>query len=116
MCKPFIYIFQQTFKKDVFPEKLKMAKITAIFKKGYRPLNYDLQCFSKILGKLMYNELYIHLAEKNITFCEQFGFWADRSTDYAIIEIVDEINYFMENKSTAGVFTDLSESFDTVNQ
>ena len=73
-----------------------MAKITPIF---------------KILGKLIYNELYIHLAEKNI-FCEQFG-----STDHAIIEIVDEIaNDFMENKNTIGVFIDLSEAFDTINQ
>ena len=65
----------------------------------------------------MYNALYIHLAEKNIIFCEQFGFWADCSTDHTIIEIVDEItNDFMENKNTVGVFIDFSEAFDTVNQ
>ena len=32
--KRFIYIFQETFNKDVFPEWLKMVKITPIFEKG----------------------------------------------------------------------------------
>ena len=64
----------------------------------------------------MYNELYIYVAENNI-FKKQFGFWADCSTDYAIIEIADEIvNDFMENKNTVGVLIDLSGTFDTVNQ
>ena len=65
----------------------------------------------------MYNELYIYVAENNIIFQKQFGFWAEFPTDYGIIEILDEIvNDFMENKNTVGVFTDLSGTFDTVNQ
>ena len=57
------------------------------------------------------------MPDKNIISCEQFGFWADRTTDHAIIGIVDEItNDFMKNKNTVGVFIDLSEAFDTVNQ
>ena len=59
----------------------------------------------------MYNELYIHLAERSILYSEQFGLV------FGIVEIVDEItNGFMEIKCTIGVFTDLSEGFDTVNQ
>ena len=59
----------------------------------------------KILGKLMYNEPYLHLLEKNYIFCEQFHFGADRLTDHTIIEIIDEItNGFMENKNTVGVY------------
>ena len=61
-------------KKGVFPERLKMAKITPIFKKEDSLLNYNLQCFSKISGKLMYNELYTHLAEKNIYFVNRLVF------------------------------------------
>ena len=65
----------------------------------------------------MYNELYIYVAENNIIFQKQFGFWDEFPTDYAIIEILDEIvNDFMENKNTVGVFIDLSGTFDTVNQ
>ena len=59
----------------------------------------------------MYNELYIYLADHNIFFSEQVGFWADHLTDHAIIKIVDEItNVFIENKYTIGVFIDLSEA------
>ena len=59
----------------------------------------------------MYNELYIHLAEHSILYREQFGLV------FGIVVIVDEItNGFMEIKYTIGVFTDLSEGFDTVNQ
>ena len=59
----------------------------------------------------MYNKLYIHLAEHNILCREQFGLV------FGIVGIVDEItNGFMEIKFIIGVFTDLSEGFDTVNQ
>ena len=59
----------------------------------------------------MYNELYVHLAERNILFSEQVGFWVDHVTDHAIIEIVDEMaNVFIENKCTIGVFIDLLEA------
>ena len=59
----------------------------------------------------MYNELYIHLAERSILYSEQFGLV------FGIVEIVHEIaNGFMEIKYTIGVFADLSEGFDTVNQ
>ena len=59
----------------------------------------------------MYNKLYIHLAEDNIFFSEQVGFWADHVIDHAIIEIVDEIaNVFIENKYTIGVFINLLEA------
>ena len=59
----------------------------------------------------MYNKLYIHIAEHNILYSEQFGLV------FGIVGIVDEItNGFMEIKFIVGVFTDLSEGFDTVNQ
>ena len=59
----------------------------------------------------MYNKLYIHLAEHNILYSEQFGLV------FGTVGIVDEItNGFMEIKFIIGVFTDLSEGFDTVNQ
>lgn len=59
----------------------------------------------------MYNKLYIHLTGHNILYSEQFGLV------FGIVDIVDEItNGFMEIKFIVGVFTDLSEGFDTVNQ
>lgn len=59
----------------------------------------------------MYNELYIHLAEHSVLYSEQFGLV------FGIVVIADEIkNGFMEINYSIGVFADLSEGFDTVNQ
>ena len=73
-------IFSLSLKKGIFPEKMKIAKVSPIFKKGdksilsnYRPISV-LPCFSKILERIMFNRLYIYLAENNILFNKQFGF------------------------------------------
>ena len=77
---PLMNIFSLSLKKGIFPEKMKIAKVSPIFKKGdksilsnYRPISV-LPCFSKILERIMYNRLYIYLAENNILFNKQFGF------------------------------------------
>ena len=53
---------------------------------------------------------YIRLAERTIVFSKQVGFWVDHVTDHAVIEIIDEINVFIENKYTVSVFIDLLEA------
>ena len=56
----------------IFPEKLKLAKITPVFKRGsiqdkdnYRPISV-LSVFSKIFEKVMYKCLYAYLECHNI--------------------------------------------------
>ena len=55
------HIFNISFRKAVFPDKLKIAQETPIFKKGNKTLvtNYRitlvLTCFSKLLEHIMYN-------------------------------------------------------------
>ena len=120
--KPFIRIFCHSIQLGVFPEKLKLAKITPIFKQGknehltnYRPISV-LPCFSKILEGIMYNRLYEYLTKNNLLFDKQFGFTKGHSTEHALIELVNRIcNFFNENRYTLGVFTDLSKAFGTVN-
>ena len=104
----------------VFPEEMKIARVTTIFKGGevsdlgnYHPISV-LCCFSKILEKVMYNCLYKHLLN-NIIYEKQFGFQENHSTDHTIIQLVDPIsNSFEKNHFTLGVFVDLSKTFDTV--
>ena len=71
LCRPLIYLFQLSLEKGVFPDDLEFAKRTAIYKAGdsscksnYR-LTLVLSCFSKILGRFVYNRLYKFLKEKN---------------------------------------------------
>ena len=105
----------------VFPEEMKIARVTPIFKGGeesdlgnYRLISV-LCCLSKILEKIMYNRLYKHLINNNILYKKQFGFQENHSTDHAVIQLVDQIsNSFEKNHFTLGVFMDLSKAFDTV--
>ena len=75
----------------VFPEEMKTARVTAIFKGGevsdlgnYRPITVFC-CCSKILEKIMFNRLKKHLLNSNILCKKQIGFQENHSTDYAII-------------------------------
>ena len=46
---------------------------------------------------------------------KQFGFRANHSTYMAIMQLVDKINNAVEeNKTTVGVYVDLSKTFDTI--
>ena len=74
LCEPLTYLFQISLEKGVFPDDLKIAKVTPIYKTGdnsdvsnYRPISV-LPCFSKILERLMYNRLYKYLKENNILY------------------------------------------------
>ena len=65
-----IYLFRLSLEKGVFPDDLKIAKVTPIYKTGdnsdisnYRPISAP-PCFSKILERLMYNCLYKYLKNK----------------------------------------------------
>ena len=116
------HIFNIYFGKGVFPDKLKIARVTPIFIKGnntlvtnYRPISV-LPSFSKLLECIMYNRLYNFLLENNIFYQKQFGFQNAHSTEHAILQLVNQITEaFSQGKYTLAIFLDLSKAFDTVN-
>ena len=72
--EPLIYLFQLSLEKKAFPDNLKIAKVTPIYKAGdsgdisnYRFMSI-VPCFSKILERLMYTCLYKYLKENNILY------------------------------------------------
>ena len=119
--KPLLKIFNESLNLSIFPENMKIAKVTPIFKSGkkelpknYRPISV-LPCFSKILEKIMYNRVYNYLNDNNLLFYKQFGFRKGHSTDDALISLINSIyDSFNQNKYTLVVFIDLSKPFDTV--
>ena len=118
---PLMHIFDKSITCGIFPSRLKVAKVTPIFKAGekesitnYRPISV-LPCFSKILERIMYNRLYSYLIQNNLLFEKQFGFRAGHSTEHALVQLIDQIcDSFNNNHYTLGVFIDLSKAFDTV--
>ena len=105
--KTLVRIFCNSITLGVFPEKLKLAKVTPVFKSegneyltNYRPISVVV-CFSKMLERIMYNRLYEHLTKNNLLFDKQFGFRKFHSTEHALMELVNRIyNFFSENKYT----------------
>ena len=64
----------------------------------------------------MYNRLIDFIDKKQILSKHQYGFRKNRSTELAIIELVDNITKGIDQgKYTLGIFLDLSKAFDTIN-
>jgi fructose-1,6-bisphosphatase/inositol monophosphatase family enzyme len=75
---------------------LKYAVVKLLFKKGdkskifnYRPISI-LSSFSKVLEKVMYNQLQEHLNKYSILAEEQFGFRSDSTINKAIYKLINE--------------------------
>ena len=73
-------IFNESITLDIFPDKLKCAKVIPILKKGahtdpsnYRPISI-LSVFGKLYEKLMFKRLYEYLDNLNTFYPLQFGF------------------------------------------
>ena len=91
-------IFKLSLQKDCFPEELKNTQVTTIYKAddvneigNYRPIS-ALPCFSIILERIMYNQLFKYLRTNKILHKKQFGFHKGDSTEHAIIQLIDQIN------------------------
>ena len=115
------YVFDLSLQTGIFPDPLKIAKVTSVFKTGdlkeisnYRPISV-LPCFSKILERIMYNGLYSYLVKEKKLYSKQFGFQKGHSTEHAIAQLADQIHESSENDNyTLGVVIDLSKAFDTI--
>ena len=121
VSKPLAHIFNLTFTTGIIPEQIKTSLVTPVFKsneenkfENYRPISV-LTCFAKLLEKLMYKRLIKYVEKNNILSDHQYGFRKNRSTELAIIELVNKITKEIDNgKYTIGIFLDLSKAFDTI--
>ena len=118
---PITHIINLSLKTAVVPQKLKIAKVSPIFKKdektdpgNYRPISL-LSTINKIMEKVMYKRVISFLNRFKILYKYQFGFRENYSTVQAVIEITDNILSELEKKNmVAGIYLDLSKAFDTV--
>jgi hypothetical protein len=118
---PLTHIINRTLESGIFPEKLKYSIVIPIFKDGnrtnidnYRPIAL-LPVFSKIIEKIVLNQV-LEYFEGNRLFCKsQFGFRKRRNTKMAAFELITEIlRAFESSESALGIFCDLSKAFDCV--
>ena len=111
-------IFKTSLQQGIFPNILKISKVTPLFISGdtenvfnYRPISY-LSVFSKILQRIMYNGIYKHLKNSNLLFDKQFGFFKQNIQFFNFLMIIS--SSFERGEYTLGIFIDLLKAFDTV--
>ena len=118
---PITSIFNKIVETGIYPQKLKIASITPIFKSGdkqdvinYRPIS-TLSLLNKIIEKILYSRIFAFIDKNKILTDCQFGFIKGRSTTDAIIKLIHEAFNSMNSHNYFGVISlDLAKAFDTV--
>ena len=127
LCSPYISeplanILNASIVNGIYPDPLKIASVTPVYKKGvkndpsnYRPISV-LSTVNKVFEKILHKRLYKYLSKFEILYDYQFGFREGHSTTQALVEITDRIKFAIDkNELTCGIFIDLTKAFDTVN-
>ena len=121
ICAPILTnIFNSCIKNGVFPDQLKLADITPIFKsvdsmakKNYRPVSI-LNSVSKLFEKLIQKQLNPFFDDKLSEYL--CGYRKGNSTQYALLNLIESWKKYRDNHGySAAVLMDLSKAFDTIN-
>ena len=119
--EPLTFLINYSLKTGVFPSELKLARMVPIFKAGdssaltnYRPISV-LTFFAKVFEKIVYNKLLNFISDNNILYDHQYGFRKGRSTQQAIITLVDKITKSQDiGDIVITLLIDLKKAFDTI--
>ncbi len=119
--EPLLIIINQALSTGIFPDKLKIAKVTPVYKKvdksqftNYQPISL-LPVISKIFERIIYNQVYNFFIKQKPFYASQYGFRTKHSTELAALEIVDRLITQMDNNQTLiNIYLDLSKAFDTI--
>lgn len=121
ICPVLEKLYNKCITDGVFPDELKIGRVSPIYKKSdeelmenYRPVS-TLPVFGKIFEKLIYNRLYSFFTSQNVINQNQFGFRKSHSTSHALNYSVTHIEKCLKDKQhVIGIFIDLSKAFDTI--
>jgi hypothetical protein len=122
IVKPLTIIINQCFKTGIFPDKLKIAEVIPLFKKGdntvcnnYRPISL-LPSISKVFEKAIFIQTYEYFLKNKLFIPSQYGFRTHHSTELAAIDLIENVIVDIENDNIPlSIFLDLSKAFDTLN-
>ena len=118
---PLQHIFNISIRTCTFPSIWKSARVTPLYKGGapenasnYRPVSV-LPILSKILERLIHDQIYEYVTNAAILTDRQSGFRKRHSTGTCLVEFLDAVYNSIEEGSLSGVlFLDLRKAFDTV--
>ena len=118
---PLTYIVNLSLRTCKVPDGFKEAKVIPLYKKGnsnlegnYRPVSI-LPVISKLLERIVYDQLYKYLCDNNLIYQFQSGFRPMFSTDTALTYLSDRLKMNIDKGMYTGVILlDLQKAFDTV--
>ena len=126
ILNPLCHIFNLSLSTGVIPVQLKEAKIVPIYKldngndagkkipANYRPISL-LPIISKILEKIVGQQLSDYLELNHIIYKHQYGFQQNKSTVHPMIHLLNEIGRAKKDgKVSVGIFMDISRAFDSL--
>ena len=121
LAEPLTHIINRYMTNSTVPCTLKIAKVLPLFKSGprnlvdnYRPISI-LPVISKILERVIYDQLSDYLESNDLITTSQFGFRRRYNRELAVTIFADRIRLAMDqHKLTDAVFIDLQKAFDTV--
>lgn len=114
-------LINKCFSTGVFPDALKLARVTPVFKAGDRELvsNYRPISILSVLNKIFENCIYVRLI-KFLNACNyfhstQYGFREKSSTSGACLELLEDVYKAIDDrKYVCATFFDCSKAFDLV--
>ena len=115
------HIFNHGLISNCFPDEWKMARLVPIHKKGprdlienYRPISI-LPAISKIMERILYEQIYQYLSENSLLTEHQYGFRKMHSTVSALLDSTNSWYVNMDRKMfNLVVLLDLKKAFDTI--
>lgn len=121
ITEPLTRLINKSFSNGIFPEVLKISKVTPVYKKGdkgqidnYRPIAL-LSIVSKVVEKIAHKRLQNFLQATKFFSANQYGFRKNHNTVDAVAQVVGAaLNGFNKSKNTVAVLLDISKAFDTI--
>ena len=122
LADPIKLLFNQFLAEEKFPEDLKKAIVTPIFKKGenslpenYRPILFT-SSLAKVFERLLREQTLEYLEKFGLLSNTQFGFRNKVSTIDALVYCTETIRYHINNNNfITAALLDLSKAFDSTN-
>ena len=121
LATPIGLLANASLKSGSFPSAWKKSNVVPIFKKGdktsitnYRPISL-LPCTSKVIERIVFNELYDHCMKHNLLSEKNSGFKKKDGTVNQLIHLTNKIYQGMDDgNEVAMIFLDLSKAYDRI--
>ena len=121
LCLPLSIIFKESMKTSIIPKQWKLARVSAIHKKGskkmasnYRPVSIT-SIVCRTMEKILRDNMASFLVENNLLSNYQFGFIKGRSTTLQLLNVLNDWTQTIESKNfTDCIYMDYQKAFDKV--